>query len=108
MSFLIPVRRASALAALAAAAILAGCAEPPAPPPPPPPPPPAVSLSPKLIEHASASRFYMARASVISPLFIAGGAVAEGLKTGVAYEPQQLLRGAIAYGAVVALQDPAF
>jgi hypothetical protein len=34
--------------------------------------------------------------------------VAQGLKTGAAYEPGQFLRGAIAYGAVVALQDPAF
>ncbi len=34
--------------------------------------------------------------------------MAQGLKTGAAYEPGQLLRGAIAYGAVVALQDPTF
>ena len=32
----------------------------------------------------------------------------EGLKAGEAYEPAQLLRGAIAYGAIVALQDPTY
>ena len=102
----------SILAALGLAALLSACAEPPppAPPPtaPPPPPPPAVSLSPRVIEQAAAYRRYMAMASEISPAFADGSAVAQGLKTGVAYEPPQLLRGAIAYGAVAALQDPTF
>src|SRR3712207_2473614 len=30
------------------------------------------------------------------------------MRTGASYEPQHLQRGAIAYGAVAALQDPAF
>jgi hypothetical protein len=90
--------------------ILAGCSAP-APPPqitPPAPPPPAISLSPRIIEQASAYRAYIARTRTISPAFTDGDAVAQSLKTGVAYEPGQLLRGAIAYGAVVALQDPAY
>jgi hypothetical protein len=95
------------LAALSAALLLASCAEPP-PPPAPPPPPPAISLSPRVIEQASAYRFYVTRASAIAPTFTSGAEVAEGVRTGAAYEPQQLLRGAIAYGAVAALQDPAF
>jgi hypothetical protein len=34
--------------------------------------------------------------------------VARSLRTGAAYEPAQFLRGAIAYGAVIAMQDPTF
>ena len=111
MSSALPVRRALALAAVAATAILAGCAQ--APPPPPPvvaaaPPPPSVSLSPRVVEQASAYRVYVDRAAQISPAFTDGASIAQSLRTGESYEPQQLLRGAIAYGAVVALQDPAF
>jgi len=69
---------------------------------------PPISLSPRVVEQASAYRAYVTRASGISPGFTNGGDVAQGLKTGEAYEPGQFLRGAIAYGAVVALQDPAF
>jgi hypothetical protein len=101
-----PVRRGLTLAALAAATVLASCAQPP--PPAPPPPPPAVSLSSKLIEQASAYRAYVTHAAAISPAFSSGPQVAESLKTGESYQPDQLLRGAIVYGAVAALQDPAF
>lgn len=109
MSFVLSVRRTLSVAGLALAVVLAACAEP-APPPKPaaPPPPPPVSLSPRVIEQASAYRAYVKRAADISPSFPDGSAVAESLKTGASYEPQQLLRGAIAYGAVAALQDPAF
>ncbi|WP_332046334.1 hypothetical protein [Phenylobacterium sp.] len=98
------------LAALALAGVLAACAQAPPPPAAPaaPPPPPAVSLSPRVIEQASAYRAYVTRAGQISPSFPDGASVAESLKTGASYEPQQLIRGAIAYGAVAALQDPAF
>src|SRR4051812_33343135 len=89
------------LAALALTAALAGCAEP-APPqviaPPPPQVAPTVSLSPRLIEQASAYRAYIARTGAITPAFTDGESVAQSLKTGAAYEPGQLLRGAIAYG----------
>jgi len=106
-------RLSHALSAAALAAVLAGCAAPAPPPAPPPPAPvavviPPVSLSPRVIEQASAYRAYVAHASAISPGFTNGSDVAQGLKTGAAYEPGQFLRGAIAYGAVVALQDPAF
>jgi len=101
-------RRALVSAAIAAAAVLAGCAEPAPPVIAPPPAPPAVSLSPKVIEQASAYRRYVATAGAISPAFAAPEEVASAVRTGATYEPQQLLRGAIAYGAVVALQDPGF
>ena len=109
MNFATSLRRIAVLTALAVGATLAGCAEPPAPPMiAPPPAPPSISLSPRVIEQASAYRAYIARAGAITPGFADGDAVAQSLKTGEAYEPGQLLRGAIAYGAVVALQDPAF
>ena len=103
-------RTAASVAALVLAAVLAGCAAP-APPPPPPAPVaviPPVSLSPRVIEQAAAYRAYVGRASTISPNFSGGDDIAQSLKTAESYEPGQLLRGAIAYGAVVALQDPAF
>jgi hypothetical protein len=107
-------RLSLSIAPLTLAAALAACssAPPPAAPPAPPPAPiavaPPVSLSPRVVEQASAYRAYVERAAAISPGFTGGGDVAQGLKTGESYEPQALLRGAIAYGAVVALQDPAF
>jgi len=110
MSSQVPARRALALAALVMTATLGACAQetPPVAAPPPPAPIPSVSLSPKLIEQASAYRAYVDRAARISPAFTDGASVAQGLRVGEAYEPDQLLRGAIAYGAVVALQDSGF
>jgi len=106
-----PARCRGLLAAVLLSALAAACAAP-APPPPPPPPVavvvPPISLSPRVVEQAGAYRAYITRASGISPGFANGQDVAQGLRTGEAYEPGQLLRGAIAYGAVVALQDPAF
>jgi len=107
------IRTPLSLAALLALSLLAACAEqkpvaaPPAPPPAPP-PPPSVSLAPRLVEQAAAYRYYMSRVSTISPAFQDGAAIARSIEVGAAYEPQQMLRGAIAYGAVAALQDPAY
>jgi len=99
-------------AAILALSLLAACAQeappPPPLPPPPPPPPPGISLAPSVIQDASAYRGYMARVSGISPNFMDGLAIQQSLKVGAAYPPKQLVRGAIAYGAIVALQDPAF
>lgn len=92
-----------------AAAMAAACAEPPPEiAPPPPPAPPSVALSPKLVELASAYRFYMVRATAITPDFADGEGVAKSLREGASYEPGQLVRGAIAYAAVAALQDKTF
>lgn len=93
-----------------AAAVLAGCAEPPkvVVVPPPPPAPPIVTLSPQVIELASAYRYYMVRTTAITPDFTDGDGIARSVQTSAAYEPGQLIKGAIAYAAVVALQDKAF
>jgi hypothetical protein len=104
-----PVRRNLLLVVAAASALAVGSAQSrPRKAPPPPPPPPSVSLSPKLIEQASAYRAYMSRAAAIQPTFANGQEVAAALRTGAAYRPDQLMRGAVVYGAVAALQDPAY
>jgi hypothetical protein len=112
------LRAASApLGVLLLACLIAGpqgAASKPKKPPPPapvveaPPPPPPVRLSARVIEEASAYRGYMLRAMTITPAFTDGPSVARSLRTGAAYEPVQFLRGAIAYGAVIAMQDPTF
>ena len=90
-------------------ALLASCAAPPkAAPTPPPPPAPKVNLSPQVVQAASAYRYYMARSSAIVPQFADAGTIAGAVQTGAAYEPAQMVRGAIAYAAVVALQDRGF
>lgn len=105
-------RRVSIRATLAAGLaglLLASCAD--APPQviaPPPPAAPVVSLSPKMVELASAYRYYMVRTTGITPDFVDPAGVARSVQTGASYEPQQLVRGSIAYAAVVALQDKAF
>src|SRR5690349_8541600 len=101
-----PVRRSVTLAALAAAALLASCAQ--APPPVAQAPPPPVSLSSKLVEQASAYRAYVDHASTISPDFTSGQQVSDAVRLGAGYQPDQLLRGAIVYGAIAALQDPSY
>ncbi len=65
-------------------------------------------MSPKLVEQAAAYRYYMDRAAKISPAFVDGQMVQDGLRVASSYEPKQFLRGAMAYGAIVALQDQAF
>jgi hypothetical protein len=91
------------------AAFVAACAEAPkVVAPPPPPPAPVVQLSPRLVELASAYRLYVNNTTAIAPAFTDGQAIATSLRTGAQYEPQQMAKGAIAYGAVVALQDRAF
>ena len=113
MNLRLPVRpMRAALAALAGALLLASCSSAPppvaAPPPPAPPPAPSIAMAPRLIEMASAYRGYMSRTTGITPAFADGSGVSRSVQTGAAYEPDQMVRGAIAYGAVVALQDKAF
>jgi hypothetical protein len=109
MSHRIPLR----LVALAVGLLIAGSGDGKpkkviAPPPPPPPPPPSVALAPRLVTMASAYRAYMIRATGISPAFADGPGVARSLQAAAAYEPDQMVKGAMAYAAVVALQDKGF
>ena len=70
--------------------------------------PQSVALAHRIVESASAYLAYMKRASAISPAFTDGAGVAKEVRTGAAYEAKQFEEGAIAYAAIVALQEPAF
>ena len=81
-----------------------------APPPPPPPPPPAgpVGMPARILSDAAAYEAWLERVTATSPGFTDGTQVAQALKAGAAYEPRALVRGAIAYAAIAALEDPTF
>jgi hypothetical protein len=100
------------LAVMVLAAAVAGCSTPPPPPvlalPPPPPAPPPITLSSTVLQDAAGYQAYMHRAANISDDFHSGDDVAQSLKLGASYDSVQLLQGAVAYGAVAALQDPTF
>jgi len=99
------------LAGLALTALLAGCSTPPPPPPPaapPPPAPPPIALNSTVLRDAAGYQTYMHRTAGISADFHSGEDVAQSLRVGAAYDSVQLLQGAIAYGAVAALQDPTY
>ena len=71
--------------------------------------PQTVALAASFYEDASAWRTYMTSAAAINAKdFKDGKSVAESLKVGATVEPKQLLRGAIAYAAIIGLQDQAF
>ena len=70
--------------------------------------PPPVSLSSHVVEAASEYHLYMRRAAAITPSFVNGPQIEESLNAGEEYETAQLARGMIAYGALIALQDPGF
>jgi hypothetical protein len=68
----------------------------------------APELPSRVLEQAGAYSLYMRTASEISPKFTGGPMVAESVRAGASYEPKQLARGAVAFAAVVALQDRTF
>ena len=76
--------------------------------PPPPPPPPAIAMSADALSDAAAFRAYTKHAELLNAAFTSGAGVEQSLAVGSAYEPHQLARGAIAYAALLALQDPTF
>jgi len=91
---------------------LAGLARPrpPAPIEAPPPPEPAgpVGLPDRMIQDAAAYDSYMREAVAISPAFIDAASVSKALSLARAYAPKSLIRGAVAYGAIAALEDQNF
>ncbi len=70
--------------------------------------PPEVTVGPRIVDQAGAYRNFIDRVSAISPSFANGGMVAKAVEAGSAIEPGQIMQGAIAYGAIVALEDAAF
>ena len=102
----------TSLLALTFAVTLAGCATD-APPPPPPAPPPApagppVALAPEISDAAAVYVDYIETARSMRSDFSNGAAVQTQLQAGASFEPQQLARGAVAYAAIVAMQEPSF
>ena len=71
-------------------------------------PGPRVAIARRIVDAAGAFDGYMRRTSAIKADFGSGGAVAHAVALGSVYEPTQLEQGAIAYAALVALQDPLF
>jgi hypothetical protein len=78
--------------------------------PPPPvatlPQPAPIALAPEIFEAAAAYERYMARAAAISPDFHDGQQIEQSLTLGASPDARALLRGEIAFVAVVALHDP--
>ncbi len=81
--------------------------EAPAPPPPPPPPGP-MGMPSRMIDDAAAYESFLARVSAIAPAFTSPDQVSAARDLGASYEPRALVRGAVAYGAIAALQAPDF
>jgi hypothetical protein len=68
----------------------------------------AAALPQSAVEAAGAYRYYMRSAGGIDAGFTSGAGVARSLRLGASYEPKALTRGAVAYAAIVALQDERF
>jgi hypothetical protein len=75
-----------------------------------PPPPPAgpVALPARTVAEAAAFQAWLERVGGASPAFTSGVGVAQTLRDAAAYEPHALIRGAIAYAAIAALEDQQF
>ena len=68
----------------------------------------SASLSQHLVNAASAFNVYVDRASARNGGFTNGQSVSDALVVGAAYQIDQLEEGEVSYGALIALQDPAF
>jgi hypothetical protein len=81
-----------------------------APPAPPPifPSPVPISLAPSIVQAAAGYEDYMARASLVSAAFKSGADVSSAVRLGASDDPRALVRGEIAYGAIIALGDPTY
>jgi hypothetical protein len=61
-----------------------------------------------MIQDAAAYDSYMRKALTITPAFTDASSVSQAMGWTRAYSPKSIVRGAIAYGAIAALQDPVF
>jgi hypothetical protein len=62
----------------------------------------------RVVDAAGAFDGYVRRTEAINPKFADSAAVARAVEMASVYEPRQLEEGAIAYAALIALQDPTF
>ncbi len=68
----------------------------------------AVVLPQRLIAEAAAYEAFLERALTVSATMSSATEVAQSLKMSTAYEPKAFIRGAVAYGAIAALQNATF
>ena len=101
------VRWARIAAAASLIALAVGCAKP-VEPPAPPPPPPSIRLDDSVAKAASVYLVFMRDAATFDGRFADADAVQAGLQRGATYNADQLARGLVAYGAVLAMQSPDF
>jgi hypothetical protein len=85
-----------------------GRSPPSAPAPAPLPPPPPTALAPDIVQMAANYQSYVRQASQLTSAFTDGTQIQSEMQAGEAYTPVELSHGAIAYAAVIALQDPTF
>lgn len=97
--------RIAAAASLIALAV--GCAKP-AEPPAPPLPPPSIRLDDGVAQAASVYLVFMRDAATFDGGFADADAVQAVLQRGATYNADQMARGLVAYGAVLAMQSPDF
>ena len=95
-------------AAASLIALIAGCAKPVEPPAPPPPPPPSIQLDDSVAQTASVYLVFMRDVATFEGGFVDAEAVQEALQRGATSNAEQLARGLVAYGAVLAMQSPDF
>jgi len=68
----------------------------------------SVAIAQRVMDAAAAFDSYTRQGAAIRPDFQDGAAVARAVLEGAGYEPNQLQQGAVAYAALVALQEPHF
>lgn len=102
------LRWARIAAAASLIALAVGCAKPAEPPAPPPPPPPSIRLDDSVAQAASVYLVFMRDAATFDGGFADADAVQAALQRGATYNADQLARGLVAYGAVLAMQSPDF
>jgi hypothetical protein len=66
------------------------------------------ALGHRITDSASAYEGFVRQASAIDPAFSSGASVRSALRTGSAYQPNQLQEGIVAFAALLALRDQAF
>lgn len=94
------------VAVLALTVAVVGCVKPE--PPLPPPPAPEIRLDDSVAQAAAVYMVFMREAETFDGGFADAAAIQAAIGRGAAYQPDQLARGLVAYGAVLAMQSPAF
>jgi len=69
---------------------------------------PSVTIARRVVEAAGAFERYVRTTAAISPDFDGAPSVSAAVMASAGYEPRQLEQGAVAYAALVALQEPTF